>query len=200
MQRLSARKDRPFEVVNCATLTRELLPSELFGHERGAFTGAVARKHGLLALADGGTVFLDEVGELPLDTQGMLLRFLEGGELRPVGSTRTIRTDVRVIAATNRDLEEAVGHREFREDLYHRLSDVVLEVPPLRARQDDIPLLIEHFRGLFNRKYDLAVTGVAAEAMATMTGYGWAGNVRALAKVLREAMLLREQGWVSSTT
>jgi len=118
------------------------------------------------------------------------------GELGPVGSTRTIRTDVRVIAATNRDLEEAVGRREFREDLYHRLSDVVLEVPPLRARQDDVPLLIEHFLGLFNRKYDLAVTGVAAQAMAAMTGYGWAGNVRALAKVLREAMLLREEGWV----
>jgi transcriptional regulator with PAS, ATPase and Fis domain len=174
VRRLSSRKERRFEVVNCATLTRELLPSELFGHERGAFTGAIARKDGLLALAHGGTVFLDEIGELPLETQGMLLRFLEGGELRPVGSTRMMRTDVRVIAATNRDLEEAMRRREFREDLYHRLSDVVL----------------------FNGKFGLAVEGVAPEGLAMMMTHGWLGNVRGLEKVLREAMLMREVGWV----
>lgn len=140
VHRLSSRKERRLEVVNCATLTREMLLSDLFGHERGAFTGAIARKDGLLALAPGGTVFLDEVGELPLETQAMLLRFLENGEMRPVGSTRTIRVDVRVLAATNRDLEQAVTRREFREDLYHRLSDIVLEVPPLRARRH--PLLL----------------------------------------------------------
>jgi transcriptional regulator with GAF, ATPase, and Fis domain len=196
VQRLSSRQERRFEVINCATLTRELLPSELFGHERGAFTGAVARKEGLLALATGGTMFLDEVGELPLETQAMLLRFLEGGELRPVGSTRTIMADVRVIAATNRDLEEAVRRREFREDLYHRLSDIVLEVPPLRARREDIPLLVEHFRVFFNGRFDLAVEGLAPEALAMMMTHGWPGNVRALEKVLREAMLMREVGWV----
>jgi DNA-binding NtrC family response regulator len=196
VQGLSTRKDRPYEVVNCATLTRELLASELFGHERGAFTDAVTSKQGLLTLAHGGTVFLDHVDQLRPDTQGMLLRFLDGGELRPVGSTKTLTIDVRVIAATSRDLEEAVARREFREGLYHRLNDVVLEVPPLRERRDDIPLLTEHFRVLFNREDDLAVMGLAAEAMAAMTGHRWAGNVRALAKVLREAMLLREEGWV----
>jgi len=196
IHRLSSRKERGFEVVNCATLTRELLPSELFGHERGAFTGAIARKDGLLALAHGGTVFLDEVGELPIETQGMLLRFLENGELRPVGSTRTVRVDGRVIAATNRDLEDAMRRREFREDLYHRLSDVVLEVPPLRARREDIPLLVEHFRVLFNGEFDLAVEGVAPEGLALMMTHGWPGNVRGLEKVLREAMFMREVGWV----
>jgi len=196
IHRLSARKERGFEVVNCATLTREMLLSDLFGHERGAFTGAIARKEGLLALAHGGTVFLDEVGELPIETQAMLLRFLEHGELRPVGSTRTVRVDVRVIAATNRDLEEAMRHREFREDLYHRLSDIVLEVPPLRARREDIPLLIEHFRILFNGKYALAIEGLAPGALAAMMAHEWPGNVRALAKVLKEDMILREEGWV----
>jgi DNA-binding NtrC family response regulator len=193
---LSGRKGRPYEVVNCATLTRELAGSELFGHERGAFTSANARKQGLLVQAHGGTVFLDEVGELPLDTQSMLLRVLETGELRPLGSTRTIRTDVRVIAATNRDLEEAVGRREFREDLYERLNDVVMQVPPLRERRDDIPLLLDHFRDLYNRQHGFAVTGLTAEAMAAMTGYGWTGNVRALAKGLRQAMIRRKQGLV----
>ena len=196
IHRLSARKERGFEVVNCATLTREMLLSDLFGHERGAFTGAIARKEGLLALAHGGTVFLDEVGELPIETQAMLLRFLENGELRPVGSTRTVRVDVRVVAATNRDLEEAMRHREFREDLYHRLSDIVLEVPPLRARREDIPLLVEHFRILFNETHALAIEGLAPGALATMMAHEWPGNVRALAKVLKEAMILREVGWV----
>ncbi len=139
IQRLSARAERPFEIVNCGALTRELLLSELFGHERGAFTGAVVRKHGLLAVADGGTVFLDEVGDLPLDAQVMLLRFLQSGEIRPVGSTETRRVDVRLIAATHRDLDAAVESGTFREDLYYRLRRVVLEVPPLRARGEDLP-------------------------------------------------------------
>ncbi|MBI3108894.1 MAG: sigma 54-interacting transcriptional regulator, partial [Candidatus Rokubacteria bacterium] len=162
----------------------------------GAFTGAVARKEGLLALAHGGTVFLDEVGELPLEAQAMLLRFLENGELRPVGSTRTTRVDERVIAATNRDLEQAVTRREFREDLYDRLTDIVLEVPPLRARREDTPLPIEHFRILFNGKHALAIEGLRPEALAAMMAHEWSGNVRALSKALKEAMVLREEGWI----
>jgi transcriptional regulator with GAF, ATPase, and Fis domain len=141
IQRLSQRRDRRFEVVNCGALTRELLLSELFGHERGAFTGAIVRKEGLLAVADGGTIFLDEVGELPRDAQVMLLRFLQEGEIRPVGSTRTRRVDVRVIAATHRDLESAVERGTFREDLYYRLCDMVLEVaaPPRTVRGHPAP-------------------------------------------------------------
>ncbi|MCK6557499.1 sigma-54 factor interaction domain-containing protein, partial [Candidatus Binatia bacterium] len=135
IQRLSRRAGRPFETINCGALTRELLPSELFGHERGAFTGAVQWKTGLLAAADGGTVFLDEIGELPADAQAMLLRFLQDGEIRPVGSTRTTRVDVRLIAATHRDLEAEIERGAFRDDLYYRLRRVVLEVPPLRLRR-----------------------------------------------------------------
>src|SRR2546428_7476966 len=131
--RLGSRRGRGFEAVNAGALNRELLLSELFGHERGAFTGAVAKKPGLLAVADGGTVFLDEVGDLPADAQVMLLRFLQSGEIRPVGSTETRRVDVRLIAATHRNLEAAVERGMFREDLYYRLRRAVLEVPPLRA-------------------------------------------------------------------
>ena len=139
IHRLSARDRVRLMTVNCGALTRELLLSELFGHERGAFTGAVARKRGLLAVADGGTVFLDEIGDLPLDAQVMLLRFLQNGEVRPVGSTETGRVDVRVIAATHRDLAGAVEDGAFRADLYYRLHRFVLTIPPLRARREDVP-------------------------------------------------------------
>jgi two-component system response regulator HupR/HoxA len=133
---LSARRDRRFEAINAGALNRELLLSELFGHERGAFTGALVRKPGLLTVVDGGTLFLDEVGDLPLDAQVMLLRFLQDGEIRPVGSTETRRVSVRIIAATHRDLEDAIEHGAFREDLYYRLRRAVLEVPALRARRE----------------------------------------------------------------
>jgi transcriptional regulator with GAF, ATPase, and Fis domain len=198
IQDLSARNVRRFETVNCATLTRELLLSELFGHERGAFTGAVAHKAGLLALANGGTAFLDEVGELPLDAQAMLLRFLHDGEVRPLGSTRTTRIDVRVIAATHRDLEAAIAEGTFREDLYYRVSDVVLEVPPLRERRGDIVLLVEHFRIKFNDQYGLSVEPPEPEALRTLEGAAWPGNVRELEKVLKQAMIFRGQGPILS--
>jgi Sigma-54 interaction domain len=141
---------RPFETLNCADLTRELLRSELFGHERGAFTGAVSRAAGLVSRLNGGTLFMDEIGELPPDAQAMLLRFLQEGEGRPVGAAQNITVDVRVIAATHRDLEAGVERGTFREDFYYRLWWAVLEVPPLRARREDIALLVEHFRSEVN--------------------------------------------------
>lgn len=193
---LGARRDRRFETVNAGALNRELLISGLFGHERGAFTGAVARKPGLLALADGGTVFLDEVGDLPLDAQVMLLRFLQSGEIRPVGSTETGRVNVRLIAATHRDLEAAVERGTFREDLYYRLRRVVLEVPPLRVRREDIPLLVEHIRVQVNQQYGLAIDGVTPRALALLGRAPWRGNVRELEAIIEQAMIFRDRGWV----
>jgi DNA-binding NtrC family response regulator len=194
VQQLSRRNALPFEVVNCGALTEELLLSELFGHERGAFTGAVARKPGLLAVADGGTVFLDEVGDLPLDAQVMVLRFLQSGEVRPVGSTETKRVNVRLIAATHRDLDAAVERGTFREDLFYRLRRVVLEVPSLRARREDIPPLVEHFLVQVNQRYGLAIEGVTRQALAVMENHPWRGNVRELEAVLEQAMIFRGQG------
>jgi two-component system response regulator HydG len=196
IQRLSRRRERQFEKVNCGTLTRELLLSELFGHERGAFTGAVTRKDGILAIADGGTVFLDEIGELPLDAQSMLLRFLQEGEIRPVGSARTRQVDVRVIAATHRNLASAIGCGTFRDDLYYRLCDMAFEVPPLRARREDIPLLIEQIRVDTNAGCDLAIEEFTREALALIERLPWRGNVRELETVIRRAMVLRGKGRV----
>ncbi len=194
IQRLSVRHHRRYEPVNCAALPRELLLSELFGHERGAFTGAVGRKPGLLTLADHGTVFLDEIGDLAPDAQAMLLRFLQNGEVRPVGGTRTVKVDVRLISATHRDLAGAIARREFREDLYHRLCDIVLEVPPLRARERDLPLLVEYFRRQFNEQHGLSVGAVCDAAMVRLAAHPWPGNVRELEKVLKEAMILCREG------
>ncbi len=197
IHQMSRRRAERFEVVNCGALTRELLLSELFGHERGAFTGAIERRSGLLNVADGGTVFLDEVGELLPEAQVMLLRFLANGEIRPVGSTRTTRVDVRVIAATHRDLEGATRQGGFRQDLYYRLRRVVLDVPPLRARREDIPLLIEHCRLRFNERYGRSVNGVTAAAMRRLDAYPWPGNVRELEAVVEEAMIFQNDGWVT---
>jgi DNA-binding NtrC family response regulator len=196
IQRLGARSHRPFEIINCADLTRELLRSELFGHERSAFSGAVTRKAGILAAAHGGTLFLDEVGELAVDAQALLLRFLESGEGRPVGSTATIRADVRLIAATHRDLEAAVRQGTFREDLHHRLFDVDLDVPPLRERVEDVALLVEHFYQDAVGRLGLPVAGVTRAALARLQDYSWPGNVRQLGKAVRRAMIVRGSGWV----
>ncbi len=194
---LSSRCDRRLEVVNAGALNRELLLGELFGHERGAFTGAVARKPGLLAVADGGTVFLDEVGDLPLDAQVMLLRFLQSGEVRSVGSTETRRVNVRLIAATHRDLEAAVERGTFREDLYYRLRRGVLEVPPLRARGDDIRLLVEHFRIQLNERHGLSARGATPAALRRLEHYPWRGNVRELEAVLEQAMIFKSGDWIT---
>lgn len=197
IQRLSPRNRMRFEVVNCGALMWELLLSELFGHARGAFTGAIQRREGILGVADGGTVFLDEVGELSPEAQVMLLRFLANGEIGPAGSTRTMRVDVRVIAATHRSLEAGVEQGTFREDLYYRLRRVVLEVPPLRARREDIPLLLEHCRRRFNERYGLEVEGVTDPAMRRLKAYPWPGNVRELEAVLEQAMILQGRGWLT---
>jgi two-component system response regulator HydG len=195
VQRLSARRDRRHQIVNCGAIPRELLFSELFGHEPGAFTGAVGRKVGLLAAAAGGTLFLDEVGELPLEAQTMLLRFLQHGEVRPLGSTRTTRVDVRLISATHRDLKAAVEQGVFRDDLRYRLRRGMLRVPPLRERREDISLLVEHFRRAINRRWKLAVEGITPEAMARLEAYPWPGNVRELETVLEQAMIFQGGGW-----
>ncbi len=199
IQRLSRRRERLFETLNCADLTRELLRSELFGHERGAFTGAVTRTAGLVSRVDGGTLFMDEIGELPMDAQAMLLRFLQAGEGRPVGAVRSVSVDVRVVAATHRDLEVGVERGTFREDFYYRLWWVVLEVPPLRARREDIALLVEHFRREVNQRRDFAldITGVSRDAMAILESDDWPGNVRELEAVVKRAMISRRRGWVT---
>jgi DNA-binding NtrC family response regulator len=198
IHRLSRRADRRHEVVNCADLTRDLLRSELFGHERGAFSGADARKLGLVAVADGGTVFLDEVGELALDAQAMLLRFLQSGEGRAVGATATTRVDVRIIAATHRDLVVSVERGAFREDLYYRLRRVVLTVPPLRERREDIPLLAEHVRRHVNARYRLSIAGITPSALDALMAQRWPGNVRELEAVVEQAMIFRGGGWLAA--
>jgi DNA-binding NtrC family response regulator len=196
VQRLSARSASPFEKINCADFTPELRRSELFGHERGAFSGAVAKKVGVLSVADGGTVFLDEVGELIADARAMMLRFLQSGEGRPVGGVRTLKFDVRVIAATHRDLAAEVRDGAFRADLYYRLRRACLKVPPLRQRREDIPLLVEHFRRQVNASEGLSVEGVTPEALARIENHRWPGNVRELEVVLEEAMIYQRGGWV----
>jgi DNA-binding NtrC family response regulator len=194
----STRRDRRFETVNAGALNRELLLSELFGHERGAFTGAVVRKPGLLVVADGGTVFLDEVGDLPLDAQVMLLRFLQSREVRPVGSTETKHVDVRLIAATHRDLDAGVDRGTFREDLYYRLRRGVLDVPPLRDRQEDIPLLVEHVLAQLEERYGLGVRGATRDALRLLRQHAWRGNVRELEAVLEQAMIFARGDWITA--
>jgi DNA-binding NtrC family response regulator len=196
VQRLSRRSGRGYQPINCGDLTPELLGSELFGHERGAFTGAVGKKEGLLSRVDGGTVFLDEIGELAPRAQTMLLRFLQTGEGLAVGATRSIRVDVRVIAATHRNLEAAVGEGSFREDFYYRLWGAVLRVPALRARPEDIPLLAEHFRRQCNREEQLAVEGFTRQALALLEADPWPGNVRELERVVYRAVAVRRRGRV----
>jgi DNA-binding NtrC family response regulator len=191
LHQLSPRRGARFEPINCGGLPRELLLSELFGHERGAFTGAVDRRPGLLVAAHGGTAFLDEVGELAPEAQAMLLRFLARGEVRPVGAPRATQVDVRVIAATHRDILGWARAGHFREDLYYRLRRVVLHVPPLRDRLDDLPLLVEHVRRSVNARHGLAIDGVGPEVRRRLAAHPWPGNVRELEAVLEEAMVLK---------
>ncbi len=190
LHRLSPRRDRPFVSVNCAALPDTLLESELFGYEKGAFTGAVGRKKGRFELADGGTLLLDEVGDLSLAAQAKLLRVLQEGDFEPLGATRTVRVDVRVVAATNQDLAQLVSDKRFREDLYYRLQVITLRLPPLRDRREDIPLLAQHFLRLHATKNQRELDGFTDEALAKLTDYPWPGNVRELEHAIERGVIL----------
>ena len=185
----STRKDKPFIKVNCAAIPKELIESELFGYERGAFTGAVSSKPGRFELANGGTLFLDEVGEIPVEMQVKLLRALQESEFERVGGIKTIHVDVRLVAATNRDLKKLIAANAFREDLFYRLNVVSIRLPPLRERETDIPLLVEHFLAKFNERLKKQVTGVEAEALDILSAYTWPGNIRELENVMERSVL-----------
>ena len=186
----SSRSAQPFVPINCAALPDTLLESELFGHEKGAFTGAVGRKQGKLEVAQGGTVFLDEIGEMPVTMQSRLLRFLQDHKVERLGGTRTIELDVRIIAATNRDLEEMIKAGGFREDLYHRLNVVKLTLPPLRERKEDIALLASYFTAKYAKECKRPVTGITPEARALLQTYSWPGNIRELENTIERAVVL----------
>ena len=186
----SRRRAQRLVPVHCGAIPEELLESEMFGHERGAFTGAVSSRVGRFKLADGGTIFLDEVGDMSPKLQVKLLRVLENGMFEPVGGVTTHSVDVRIVAATNRNLEEAVGEHAFREDLYYRLRVVPIEVPPLRTRREDIPLLVDWFLGQFHTAKGLPRFQVSAEAMAVLAAYQWPGNVRELKNLLEQLVVL----------
>ena len=189
----SSRADKPFMNITCTALTETLLDSEMFGHERGAFTDAKALKKGLLEVANQGTVFLDEIGDLGAGLQSKLLRFLEEKTFKRVGGSQDIHVDVRVIAATNRDLDKLARAGTFREDLYYRLKVVPIDVPALRDRKEDIPDLVEHFLEQFNRDFKKATKGMTAEALAVLARYDWPGNVRELRNVVERAMILEDR-------
>jgi transcriptional regulator with GAF, ATPase, and Fis domain len=186
----SGRKDRPMIKVNCAALPASLIESELFGREKGAFTGALARQAGRFEIADGSTIFLDEVGELPLELQPKLLRVLQEGEFERLGGTKTIRVDARVIAATNRPLAQAVKEGKFREDLFYRLDVFPIEVPPLRERREDIPMLSWTFVKEFSNSMGKPIEEISDESMTALAEYHWPGNIRELRNVIERAMIL----------
>jgi DNA-binding NtrC family response regulator len=192
IHRWSRRGDQPFVVVNCVALSEELLESELFGHERGAFTGAHQQKRGKLEVAHGGTVFLDEIGEMLPLLQAKLLRFLEEKSFKRVGGSADVKVDVRVIASTNRSLQEEVKEGHFREDLFYRLNVMAVPLPPLRDRPDDVPLLLSHYVDAFNTEFRKAIRGVEPGALKALQGYRWPGNVRELRNAVERAMLLCE--------
>ncbi len=186
----SPRKDKPLIVVNCAAITESLIESELFGHEKGAFTGAVQARAGRVEKADGGTLFLDEVGDVPLSVQVKLLRFLQFGEFQRLGSNQTLKVDVRLIAATNRDLHEMIARNQFREDFYYRLNVINIQVPPLRKRKEDIPLLIDHFIKKYAQENHKDVRSISREAFDLLMKYDYPGNVRELENLIERAVVL----------
>lgn len=197
IQSQSHRRNKPFVAVSCAALPESLLESELFGHEKGSFTGAYAQKKGKFEFANGGTLFLDEIGEMSANIQVHLLRVLEEKEFTRVGGNEPIKVDVRVISATNKDLRKAIEKQEFREDLYYRLNVVSIELPPLRERKEDIPLLAEHFLHKFAMENQKEITGFSPEAMELVLDYDWPGNVRELENAIERAVILAKGGLVT---
>jgi two-component system response regulator HydG len=189
----SPRRERPYVKVNCAALPETLLESELFGHEKGAFTGAIEKKKGRFELADGGTIFLDEIGEMSLPTQTKILRVLQEREFEPVGGTKTIKVDVRIIAATNKQLEQEVSRGKFREDLYYRINVVPIMIPPLRERREDIPLLAGHFLQIYSDKNKRAIRGFEQGVMQAFMQHTWPGNVREIENIV-ERMVIMARG------
>ncbi len=192
----SARATRPLIIVNCGAIPSELLEAELFGHIKGAFTGATQNRQGRFEMAHGGTIFLDEVGEIPLHLQVKLLRVLQTRQFEPVGSSRTMEVDCRIIAATNRDLEQAVATKEFREDLFYRLNVIPFKIPSLRDRKTDIPLLVTHFVSQFNDLTGHAVEPPSGQILDALMAYDWPGNVRELENLMERLVILKGQGTV----
>ena len=188
----SKRKDTPFIALNCASLSESLIESEIFGHEKGAFTSAYQLKHGLVEVADTGTLFLDEIGEMPIGLQAKLLRFLDSGEFRRVGGNKALTVDVRLIAATNKDLVAMIKKGTFREDLYYRLNVINITLPPLRERKEDIAALARHFLQQYAKKLDKSITDLTSDALELLAGYHWPGNVRELENVVERAVILCE--------
>ncbi len=187
---ISSRRDRPLIKVNCAALPANLIESELFGHEKGAFTGATSKKIGRFELADSGTIFLDEIGDLPMELQGKLLRVLQEGEFERLGNPHTIKVDVRVIAATNRNLEKVIENGDFREDLYYRLNVFPIKIPPLRERKEDIPLMVKYFCDKFGKKIGKKIESVDQKAMDALLAYNWPGNVRELENIIERTVII----------
>lgn len=192
IHRRSRRSSRAFVIVNCAAIPRGLIASELFGHEKGSFTGALQRRLGRFELAEGGTIFLDEVGELPAETQVALLRVLQEHEFERVGGTRSIQTNVRVIAATNRNLGAAITAGTFRSDLFYRLNVFPIDMPPLRKRREDIPLLVEYFVDHYARKVGKKIRGITKESLDLLRSYSWPGNIRELQNVIERSVIICE--------
>ncbi|HEY4181876.1 MAG TPA: sigma-54 dependent transcriptional regulator [Kofleriaceae bacterium] len=192
----SSRKAEPFIKINCAAIPKTLMESELFGYEKGAFTGATSSKPGRFELADGGTLFLDEIGEIPVEMQVKLLRAIQESEFERVGGLKTIKVNVRLITATNRDLEQEIKNGNFREDLYYRLNVVPLQIPPLRKRQGDIPLLVTHIVKKFNERLKKNVSGLADDALAALETHAWPGNIRELENVLERTILFAKGGQI----
>ncbi len=194
----SPRRNRNFVAVNCGAIPEELLESELFGHEKGSFTGAIRTRVGKFEMAHEGTIFLDEIGDMSPNLQVKLLRILQQQEFERVGGNQVIRTNVRVLAATNQNLERFIKEKKFREDLYYRLNVIPLKIPPLRERKDDVPALTDAFIKKFNRTRNRAVTGVSAAALASMTAYGWPGNVRELENVCERMVVIKGEGRIEA--
>lgn len=193
----SPRKDKPFISINCSAIPETLLESELFGYKKGAFTGAVSDKKGLITMADGGTLFLDEIGDMPLSLQAKLLKVIETGEILPLGDTVKRLVDVRLIAATNTDLEKRVKEGKFREDLYYRLSVIEIKIPPLRERKEDIPVLVNNFIKTFSEENKKPIKGIDNEAMTLLLQYPWPGNVRELKNVIERAVVLARGEYIT---